>query len=118
MIDKWSDETVSCADGLVRCYSTPDGISLENISDHDMSRLAALMMLDDSVRAAEATGPDNPVFCSRMLPALVRLMRSDTETAREDFSTAWRDGVVHYYTDAISELLELRAAVHYRFCGE
>lgn len=111
-MDNYTLSTIDYAASLVRCYRKYDAInrcytiSMNNLAEHDKYRLVALMMQDDEMQAAEATGPDNPMFTDHMLPVLIRYLKSDRLSTASDFADVWRDACLKYYSDDAEKLLQ------------
>ena len=90
-------------DKLANCYT----LNLSNIPNFDIYEFSTFLMNDDCTWAAEATGPDNPAYEDRMLPALIRYMRNTTNKDNEiEFNRIWRDGIASYFANAMQQLLD------------
>lgn len=90
-------------DRSIRQYT----IHYDDLNDFDQHKLAALIMVSDDLYAAEATGPDNPAFDKKMLPALTRFLKNSTDRDEEiEFVKEWRDGVTSYFRNCMEELLQ------------
>jgi hypothetical protein len=113
-MDNYTKPTIAFADQMVRCYRKFDSInkvfviSLNYLASHDKYHLLALMMADDELRAAESVGPDNCLWNSIMLPALIKYLKSDRKSTEEEFNHVWREGCLHYFADDIEQLLSDR----------
>lgn len=106
-------ETKSFAYSLVTNYAKFDALSdcytlnINNISDFDIHELSAKIMSEDESYASEATGPDNPSFTNKMLPALTRFLSKSYDRDEEiEFAREWRDGVCKYFSSSANALLE------------
>lgn len=106
-------QTRSVADGLASHYAKFDTvlsqytIELSDLADFDRHALAASIMAEDDSRASEATGPDNPAYDKKMLPALLRFMKNTTDRDEEiEFVKEWRDGIADYFSNSMQELLD------------
>lgn len=109
----YSKQTTEFASNLVSHYATwhdtSDYYSLDisEISDFDLHEFARLLMLEDASWASEATGPDNPRYETRMLPALLRYLKNTTDRDEEiEFTKEWRDGITSYFHRAMQEIID------------
>lgn len=98
---------------LVNTYAKLDRVAgqydltMSDIPAFDLHKLSSLILLDDPMRASEATGPDNDHYENYMLPALTLHLSDITNLdKRQDFLTAWADGVLAYNYRAIESMLE------------
>lgn len=98
---------------LVLVYSTFDRddkcyvLDINKISEFDLRELSAQLMNEDSMLAAEATGPDNVSYKDKMLPTLTQFLSDPLNGEKQyDFMEAWRKGVVHYLLPTMNEILE------------
>lgn len=82
-------------------------LDVQDLPDFVQNEFAAVIMSDDNAIAAEATGPDNKHWDSRMLPALTKYLRNSTDKDEEiEFRTVWRDCVTDYFTGHMQHLLD------------
>lgn len=89
-------------DNLSDCYT----LSLSDIADFDLHEFAALIMQSDISHASEATGPDNPSYETKMLPALINfLSKSYDKDEKIEFLCAWKEGITSYFSNTMEELL-------------
>lgn len=95
-------------------YIPNEGYYLDynSLSDSDLEDLSAQLMIDDSDYAAEATGPDNPAYFTKMLPALITYIKTAKKDDGFEFMNKWRDGITSYLRTPIESLLEDRLEVH------
>lgn len=82
-------------------------LNVQDLPDFVQNEFAAIIMLDDTTLAAEATGPDNSFWDSRMLPALTKYLQNSTDKDEEiEFRTIWRDCVTAYFFGHMQHLLD------------
>jgi hypothetical protein len=90
-------------DNTIRQYT----IHYDDLNDFDQQQLAGLIMGSDDSYASESTGPDNPAYDKKMLPALLRFLKNTTDRDEEiEFVKEWRDGVTSYFRNCMEELLD------------
>jgi len=106
-------EVLSIVKRLVNNYSEYHSKSgnyilpIEKIDEIDLWKFASLIMKLDDDRAMEATGPDNPCYSNKLLPALTKLLSHPIEhDAQRDFIDSWREGVGEYFKPLLEELIE------------
>lgn len=112
---KYSKTIINFADNLISYYSKYDilsdcyNISTSNIPDFDLHEFSSLLMLEDSDRASEATGPDNKYFETKMLPSLIKFMENTTDKDNQiEYIKSWRDGITNYFESTIESILSDR----------
>lgn len=82
-------------------------IHYDDLNDFDQHKLAALIIGTDDSYASEATGPDNPAYDNKMLPALIRFLKNSTDRDEEiEFVKEWQDGITAYTKNRACELLD------------
>ena len=112
LIMNYSRTIRNMAESIINHYGSFDpydkchNLDIHDVPEFDLHEIAAQMMRDDSSLACEATGSDNPAYKTKMLPALINFMSdSSSKDERIEFVHEWRDGVLSYFKDPISELL-------------
>lgn len=94
----------------IRHYSKYDDdqycLDVSDLPDFVQHEFAALIMSSDSACASEATGPDNKLWQSKMLPALITYLNNSTcQDEAIEFRDTWRDCVTHYMTNRMQEFI-------------
>jgi hypothetical protein len=108
----YSKETIDFAEHIVFHYATYDAdrnyfVPMHKVSIFDLYEFTKKLMLDDPIMASEATGPDNSLYCSQMLPALLKHLSDPMDKCLEkDFSQTWRIGVMEYYRKTMETILD------------
>lgn len=76
----------------------------QDLDELQQEELAGICMASDESWAAEATGPDNPRYSTKMLPALIAHMKDplDLDLAYE-FKSIWRDGICRYFEKYLTQ---------------
>lgn len=91
-------------------FSDNDGVfrlDLHDLPDFVQNEFASLLMSDDNAYAAEATGPDNKHWNTKMLPALTRYLQYSTNKDEEiEFNHVWRDCVTSYFHTKMQDLID------------
>jgi FPC/CPF motif-containing protein YcgG len=83
------------------------GNCVESLPDFVRHEFAALLMSQEDAYASEATGPDNPQWETKMLPALIRYLKNSTDRDEAiEFNAIWRDCVTQYALQEMQTLLE------------
>jgi hypothetical protein len=119
-----SKELLALIDGIIHRearYIPYEGYYLDynKLSDSDIEEITAQLMADDEDLANEATGCDNPAYLSKMLPALIRHLKSSCDKDEQiEFMKEWRHGVADYSRKSIESLLEDRLEWHAYFMNE
>lgn len=110
----YSKETIRYADILIRDYAKQEvwskefQLTIDSLSEFDLEKFAALIMLDDDQLASEATSLDNPAY-QHMKWALIRYLKNSVNTEFEkDFVHVWRRNIVAYHEENMKELLQER----------
>lgn len=110
---RYSDEVKNYILDLVDYYVKFDRkageykISIMDIADYSLHELAGMLLAEDASLTNEATGPDNPLFLNKMLPALHLHLKNTTDQDLEiEFTKAWREGICIYTYPIINELLQ------------
>lgn len=82
-------------------------LQLEQVADFDLHELSAALIQEDPMLASEATGPDNPDYATKMLPALINHMtHSIDKEIQAEFMKLWCEGITAYCTDIITKLVD------------
>lgn len=82
-------------------------LNTDELPDFVQNEFASIIMSDDNEWAAEATGPDNPHWETKMLPALTRYLKNSTDKDEAiEFNTIWRDCITDYLHNKMQELLD------------
>lgn len=90
-------------DGCDDCYN----LDVSDLPDFVQHEFAALIIGSNEAYASEATGPDNKLWDSKMLPALVRYLANSTDKDEGiEFKNIWRDCVTDYLKSSMQELIE------------
>jgi hypothetical protein len=104
-------QVLKFVDHLVRCCAkwcrnaNSYILIVEDIAEHDLAHLAALIMANDFSYSNEATGADNDDYEKSMLPTLVSYLKDTTsEDAGKDFLKKWEKGCVNYFRRCMNEL--------------
>jgi len=83
------------------------GNCVDRLPDFVRHEFAALIMSQEEGYASEATGPDNPHWETKMLPALLRYLKNSTDIDEAiEFRDIWRDCVTDYVSPKMQRLLE------------
>lgn len=83
------------------------GNCVDSLPDFVQHEFAALIMSQEEAYASEATGPDNPHWETKMLPALIRYLKNSTDRDEAiEFNDIWRDCVTKYVSIKMQDLLE------------
>ena len=78
-----------------------------DIPDSELNKFSALIMQLDDDRASEATGPDNPFYESKMLPALINYLKDTSNRDSEiEFNKSWINGTTQYNYRLIKEYIQ------------
>lgn len=90
-------------------YSPIDGmyrLNTTDLPDFVQNEFAGILLADDNAYAAEATGPDNKHWHTKMLPALTRYLKNSTDKDEAiEFNNTWRECVTDYMNQKMQELL-------------
>jgi len=90
-------------DSLSECYC----VSLDDLFDFDLQKLASLVYIDNPDFATESTGPDNNLYDRKMMPALLIYLKNPLDRDADiGFRNAWLEGVTHYARHSMEELIE------------
>lgn len=82
-------------------------LNTDDLPDFVQNEFAAIIMCDDNAWAAEATGPDNKHWETKMLPALTRYLKNSTDKDEAiEFNSIWRECVTDYLNNKMQELLD------------
>lgn len=82
-------------------------LDIHDLPDFVQHEFAAIIMSDDNAWASEATGPDNPHWETKMLPALTRYLKNTTDKDEAiEFNRIWRDCVADYMANKMQELVD------------
>jgi len=82
-------------------------LEVTELPDFMQHEFAALIMAHKDYYAAEATGPDNKYWDSKMLPALNKYLSNSTDKdAQIEFNDVWRDCVTDYMTKEMQALID------------
>lgn len=103
------DFAMTCADqyGTYDVYGEFYRLDACDLPDFVRHEFAALIMANDESYAAEATGPDNKNWESKMLPALTRYLKNTTDTDNAiEFNNIWRDSVTDHLTNRMQAVLD------------
>lgn len=110
---KYSNQTITFAKHLVDHYakfgkfSDSYQLSIDDFPDFEAHTLSSLIMADDEDSSSESTGPDNPLYDKKMLPALFQFLKDTTNKDNEiEFVNEWRDGVSSYFAKRMQELID------------
>ncbi|MDP4145606.1 MAG: hypothetical protein Q8936_14160 [Bacillota bacterium] len=100
-------------DDLISNYSKPDRtgyiLPVDSLPDTELNSFSAMIIMLDDDRAMESTGPDNPYYTTKMLPALTKHLTNPTDKELQyDFMETWRDCVSKYFMKLLEELIEER----------
>jgi len=98
-----------CVDHYATYNRLDDFYSLDvsDLPDFVQHKFAAMLMAEDESHAAEATGPDNKHWDSKMLPALMRYLKNSTDKDEAiEFNNVWRDCVTDYMKSNMQELID------------
>jgi hypothetical protein len=88
-------------------------LDMDDVPDHDLFELTALLMQEEPERASEATGPDNPQYLSIMLPALIDYMKDITDLDNQFiYIYNWEKGILSYHREHIKELLDSQLEIY------
>lgn len=95
---------------LYATYSDLDGfysLDVLDLPDFVQNDFASKFMDYDPSLASEATGPDNTLYESKMLPALLRHLQNSTDKDDAiEFNHIWRDCVTSYFHKMIQAELD------------
>ncbi len=114
----YSKETIVCVDSLISNYAIFDRDSecyelwYSDLPEIAQQEICAFLLADDEDFSNSSTGVDNPEFTSKMLPALIKLMKDSRDETQEDFIEAYRKGIIGYAETTVDELLEWRLKVY------
>jgi hypothetical protein len=102
----------SFARSLVITYSTFDDeqsqLNIFDLPDFVQHEFASLIMSNDTSYASEATGPDNGLWESKMLPALSNYLKDSTNIENSiTFNNVWRDCTTAYLYDYMQEIIDI-----------
>jgi len=108
-----SEETLSFARYLISHYSVFDKyqdsyvLNMHDMPSFELNEFAYHIMNDNSSLAQEATGPDNPAYETKMLPALMRHLKDSTDKDEKiEFVKEWREGVTSYFYKTMQKILD------------
>jgi hypothetical protein len=106
-------DIIRFVEDVISDYAKYDGdsdsyhVDIDDLPDFTRYEFAVKMMSLDDMLASEATGPDNPDYEKKMLPALTRYLMNSTDRDEEiEFCNAWREGVSAYFNNTFQELLD------------
>ena len=114
------NQDVRCfIDDLISNYATQgragDTLPVNSLPDSELNAFSAIIIMLDDDRAMEATGPDNPYYTTKMLPALTKHLTNPTDKEMQyDFMETWRHCVSAYFMKLLEELVEERL-YHYNY---
>ncbi len=110
-----SKEAIKFADKLIVAYAEWDKsedqytLDVGFMGDHDLNRLAAIIMSKNEYFVSEACGPDNPAFDKYMRCQLINTMKdSESLSMLEELAVEWIHGVYEYMKEEVEELLDAR----------
>jgi hypothetical protein len=90
-------------------------LDINDISEFDLNEFASLLIKNDPSLASEATGSDNPLWETKMLPALRKyLSRSDDKDEEREYLRVWTTSITSYFIPMIQEMLDAQL-VEYSF---
>lgn len=88
-------------------YDESYSLKVSDLPDFVQHEFAALIMSNDESYATEATGPDNPHWDNKMLPALTKYLANSTDKdASIEFNNIWRDCVADYMKGHMQKLID------------
>jgi len=81
-------------------------LDVDVLPDFVLEEFASLIMSDPSY-ASEATGTDNAFYKTKMLPALLKLLKnSNDQDEKIEFINAWREGCREYNKTYLADLIK------------
>lgn len=90
-------------DTTIRQYK----LHIYDLPDFVQHKFTSLIFCFDSSLAHEANGYDNPLYKTKMLPALLRFLNNTTDKDNQiEFISVWRDGVTNYAQSVMQDMLE------------
>lgn len=82
-------------------------ITLKDIPDFVRHEFASLIIAYDEDFAREACSPDNELWETKMLPALLKYLKNTTDKDQEiEFTNIWRDCIASYCEFKMQELID------------
>lgn len=106
----YSQQTKKFISSLVSNYAefnTIDGfysIDVSKLPESELEEFSSLIMSNDKLWAAEATGLDNPAYEDSMLPALNLYLSNPNNKDNEiEYLNKWKEGVCVYFKRAFIE---------------
>jgi hypothetical protein len=102
---------------LVECfvfhYATFDSddftysLHVHDVPDFDIRELVSLILSQDKHLTLEATGPDNPLWETKMFPALLQYLSHSTDRDKEiEFNKEWQEGITSYFLPHIQNIFD------------
>lgn len=71
-------------------------LEIDDLPDFVLEEFASLVMSDEAF-ASESTGSDNPLYKTKMLPTLIKLLKNACDPDEKiEFIKAWREGCRDY----------------------
>jgi hypothetical protein len=113
--DRFSKKIIAIMDGIVNQSAKHDSMTTgyellyDEIDELDLELLTAQLFIEQESIASECTGPDNELYDSKMLPALITLLQNSTDRDSQiEFIKEWKRGAASYAKFKLSQLLEWR----------
>jgi len=77
-----------------------------NIPDIVLNEFCSLILSQDNNLSSEATGFDNPLYESKMVPALIRYLKNSSDRDEEiEFKNTWTNGITSYFDPMMQDLI-------------
>lgn len=90
-----------------KIYDHQHTLSVYDPPDFVRHEFAALIIANDPSYASEATGPDNDLWESKMLPALLSYLKNSTDVdASIKFNNTWKECVTAYLIPYMQKLID------------
>lgn len=113
-----SKKLLNLIDGVIHReadYIPNEGYYLDysQLSDNDIEAITAQIMIEDEDFACDASCANNPLYTTKMLPALIRHLQNPCDKDEQiEFMKEWRNGIADYARNRIESLLEDRLETH------
>jgi hypothetical protein len=99
------------ADDLIEDYAKYDKfteqfeLDVSTINEIELRHFVALILETEPSYAAEAIGPDNSMFETKMVPSLVELLRIDDLKAIVQFRNNWHTSLLKYFAQTMQRII-------------
>lgn len=102
-----TNQLYSFAKDCVSLYAIHNQLNVLDLPDTVKNRFTSIIMEEDSARASESTGPDNPDWNNKMLPALTKYLKNPSNKDETvEFNNIWKECTTKYMQPYMQELID------------